>query len=268
MANADAAVSILLSELSLPNRRQHRGANQNDSELFGHESESILRQAVEELSWLLTRGYGDQSSLKLVGDRYQLKAAQRLAVARCACSDQAKTNRQQRMVAATAMADQELWIDGYNVLITVEASMGGGVILRARDESFRDMASMHGSYRTVAETVPAIELIGSYLARLKLGNCRWVLDRPVSNSGRLTALLREIAEQNDWPWTFELAEDADPVLIASGHVVASADSVILDSTDRWFNLARSVIESSVASAWILDLSNSREDDVRGHGNPR
>jgi hypothetical protein len=37
----------------------------------------ILCQAVEELSWLLTRGYPPTSTLKLVGDRYALTERQR-----------------------------------------------------------------------------------------------------------------------------------------------------------------------------------------------
>ena len=38
--------------------------------------------------------------------------------------------------------------------------MGGGIVLLARDGCYRDMASMHGTYRKVAETVPALEAIG------------------------------------------------------------------------------------------------------------
>jgi len=40
------------------------------------------------------------------------------------------------------------------------------VILAARDGAYRDMASMHGSYRKVAETLPALELLGRTIAAL------------------------------------------------------------------------------------------------------
>ena len=59
-----------------------------------------------------------------------------------------------------------LWLDGYNVLTTIEAALAGGVILAARDGTYRDMASMHGSYRKVAETLPALELLGRTIAAL------------------------------------------------------------------------------------------------------
>ncbi|MEE2935698.1 MAG: DUF5616 domain-containing protein [Planctomycetota bacterium] len=34
-------------------------------------------------------------------------------------------------------------MDGYNVLVSVEAAFGGGVILQGQDACYRDMASMH-----------------------------------------------------------------------------------------------------------------------------
>ena len=51
---------------------------------------------------------------------------------------------------------QVLAIDGYNVLTSIEAALAGGIILEARDGCFRDVASVHGTWRKVHETVPAI----------------------------------------------------------------------------------------------------------------
>jgi len=44
---------------------------------------------------------------------------------------------------------------------------------------------MHGTFRAVEETQPAIELIGLHLREAGVAACRWYLDSPVSNSGRL-----------------------------------------------------------------------------------
>ena len=43
-------------------------------------------------------------------------------------------------------------------------------------------------------------------------------------------------------------------LSRSGHMVVTADSVILDRCDHWFNLAREVIAACVPDARIVDLS--------------
>lgn len=244
----------LLRTLLLPDKRKHRGPHPEDEELFSVAMEPTLRSATSELSWLLTRGYAPTASLKLVGDRYNLDARQRLAVARCACSDPSATRRRDHEVTRQQLKGQELWVDGYNVLTSVEAALSGAVILHARDGSYRDMASMHGSYRKVEETVPAIEILGELLSRCEVTMCRWFLDEPVSNSGRLKSLLRELSDKHAWDFKVELVRDPDSVLMAADQVVASADSHILDHTLRWFNLARAAIESRVADAWILNLS--------------
>jgi hypothetical protein len=162
--------------------------------------------------------------------------------------------RKQRQVRATNLHQQELWIDGYNVLTSIEAAMSGAVILHARDGCYRDMASMHGSYRKVDETVPAIQLLGELIAEWNVTACHWLLDEPVSNSGRLKTMLRTISEEHGWPWRVELVPDPDAVLVHTDHIVASADSQILDHAPRWFNLARFAIDTRIGDAWILNLS--------------
>lgn len=238
----------------MPDRRQHRGPHPQDETIFRSRDHQKLLDATGDLNWLLSRGYGSNSSVKLVGDRYGLTARQRLAVGRCACSDDQMLARQQKRVDISGLQQQELWIDGYNALTSIEAALSGGVILHARDGCYRDMASMHGSYRKVQETMPAIRLIGELTLQWKVAHCRWILDQPVSNSGRLKTMLRELAEQEEWDWDAQLVSDADPVLMESGQIVASADSQILDGAQSWFNLAREVIESRISEAWILDLS--------------
>ncbi len=239
----------------MPDKRQHRGPHPQDRQLFAAECVPRLREAVRDLSWLLTRGYAGVSSLKLVGDRYALDARQRLAAARCACGEGQLARRRAHQVAGDALAGAEVWIDGYNLLTTIEAALSGGVVLHARDGCFRDMASMHGSYRKVAETLPAIQLVGGLLQEYGVGRCRWLLDQPVSNSGRLKTLLEETARQGGWGWEAELVADPDPLLKQCPGVVVSADSEVLNAANRWFNLARATIERRIGDAWVVDLSD-------------
>ncbi len=112
--------------------------------------------------------------------------------------------RQAHQVGAEQLPGATLWLDGYNVLTTIEAALAGGVILAARDGAYRDMASMHGSYRKVAETLPALDLLGRTIAACGVAECRWLLDQPVSNSGRLKGIIEEMAAARGWPWRAEL----------------------------------------------------------------
>jgi hypothetical protein len=225
-----------------------------DGRLFAADQWAGLRLAVGEFSWLLSRGYAEPSALKLVGDRHRLDARQRMAVMRSACSDEGLARRGGSRVDAAAVRGQALDIDGYNVLTTIEAALSGGVILAARDGTYRDVASIHGSYRKVEETRPAIRLIAQMLDRLGASGCRWLLDSPVSNSGRLRAILLEEFAAAGHSWSVEIVPDPDRVLCESGSIVCSADSVILDAAKRWFNLAREVVSLGVPDARVVQLS--------------
>jgi hypothetical protein len=157
-----------------------------------------------------------------------------VAVARSTCSDAAVARRGCSRVDSAQLAGRVIWLDGYNVLTTIEAALSGGVILAARDGTYRDMASMHGSYRKVSETRPALELLGRVTAALKVDCCRWYLDRPVSNSGRLKALMAELLEARVASsatfatWNIDLVDSPDATLVAYEGTVATCDSAILD----------------------------------------
>lgn len=237
----------------MPDRRTHRGPHPQDQRLFASDQHARLREAVEHFSWLLTRGYAEPSALKIVGDHFLLDARQRTAVMRCACSDQALESRRAREASIDQVRGQQLLIDGYNVLTTAEAALGGGVLIVGRDGCVRDMASIHGSYRKVEETPPAIELIGQTLAELGVPRCIWYLDSPVSNSGRLKTILREMAEARGWDWQIEIVPNPDAVLSAADELVCTADSVILDRCRRWFNLAEHVVQRASAARRIVRL---------------
>ena len=151
-------------------------------------------------------------------------------------------------------AGRPVLVDGYNVLTTVEAAMAGGVVIVGRDGCWRDMASMHGTWRRVEETLPAIARIGDVLGRLGAGEVVWYLDSPVSNSGRLKAIIGEVAATRGWDWRVELVLDPDKVLAnVRDAVVVTADSVVLDHCGPWFGLAREVVQQ-MEGAWVLDLS--------------
>ena len=173
----------------MPDARKHRGPDTLDRQRFGVEAVPTLRLAASDLNWLLTRGYASPSSLKLVGDRYRLDARQRQAVARCTAAATYVEHRIAHRVPDLALAGESIWIDGFNVLTSIEAALAGGIILVGQDTAYRDMASMHGTYRHVAETEPAIDLIGACLARQQVASAHWLLDAPVSNSGRLKGRL-------------------------------------------------------------------------------
>ena len=236
--------------------RRHRGADPEDERSFGASRLADLRQAVYDVCWLLDRGYGISSATELAGDRYHLTRRQRIAVARCSCSGRARERRQRHCASTAQLHGQALWLDGFNVLTAVETALGGGVILIGRDDCCRDVAGVYSHYHKVEETVPALQAIGRTVAQWGVAECRWWLDSPVFNSGRLKAIILEVAAEAGWPWRIEMVTNPDRVLSAAEQIVSSSDHAILDRCQRWFNLARQVIASQAPQARVVDLGSS------------
>ena len=236
-----------------PDRRRHRGAHPEDARLFADAEVAALRRATAELSWLLSRGYKLTSSLKLVGDRHALRERQRLAVSRAACSDESLVGRASRRVGLADVRGADLVVDGFNVVITAEAALGGGVLVRCRDGCVRDLSSVHGSYRSVDETERAILLVGAALERLSPRAVAWLLDRPVSNSGRLAATIRRLADARGWPWSVALEFNPDRDIIDSPHIAVTSDSNILDGARAWLNFNDHLITHDLPHSWLIDL---------------
>lgn len=232
---------------------RHRGAHPQDAKCFADDQLERLRRAAGELTWLLSRGYAMGASSDLVGDHHQLTSRQRLAVARVICADDEVQKRRQKALPLSALRGKHLLIDGFNLLITIETALGGGVLFASRDGCCRDLSSVYGSYKIVAETARAIELIGSTLAQASPAEVRWLFDRPVSNSARVAALVREIAAERQWPFEAALTDRTDALLSRSPDVVISCDSAILERAAQWCSLACIIVSEQIPDAWIVDL---------------
>jgi len=214
----------------------------------------------------MTRGYSDKASLKLVGDRHSLRDRQRKALQRCAASHTSCVDRSEKELQFANLRGETIVVDGYNVLLTLEAALCGGLLLLGRDRVLRDLAAMSAHYRRVDATRDAVELLADFFSRAGCSQVIWYLDRPVSNSGRLKRLIQGAVADRTPPWRIDLTDRTDSLLAQSPHVVASADSAVIDGSQRWFNLARAIVESETPQAWILDLGNPQYNPSSRGGN--
>ena len=161
--------------------------------------------------------------------------------------------RSERDVPVGQLAGKNLLVDGFNIITTVEAALGSGGLLLCRDGALCDMASVHGTYHTVAETAPAVMMIDEVLSECGVASCRWLLDKPISNSGRLRALLEQVASDKHWDWTVDLVQNPDAHLSRPELITATVDSVILDRCNCWCPLSRHIVARRIPRAWLVDL---------------
>lgn len=233
---------------------RHRGANPQDGKDFAANQLGKLKTAVNELSWLLSHNYAMGASCCLVGDHYQLTSRQRMAITHVVCTNKQTEKLQEKQLPVTALKNQIVLIDGFNLLITIETALGGGVIFNCSDGCYRDLSAVYGSYRIVAETRPALEQVGKTLEQVSPEKVVWLFDRPVSNSGRLAGVVREVAEEHNWSFKAELTDGTDSLLARSTHTVITCDSAILERTGSWCNLACATITQQIPDAWVIDLT--------------
>ena len=232
----------------------HRGPASEDCRLFASARLPPLRAAAADFCWLLDKDYAPHSALELVGNRYSLAARQRMAILRHSCSEKDVIQREKNRIEPEAVRGRELWVDGYNVLTLIESALSGGILIACRDKCFRDIAGIHRRYRKVSETIPALQLVGKVVSNLGVSICRWWLDRPVSNSGRLKTIILELAKNNGWNMDVEVVFSPDHVLSQTEQVVASSDGIILNRCAVWLNLAQEIILHRIPAANIIDLT--------------
>jgi hypothetical protein len=229
--------------------RKHRGPAPEDVLFRDSGRIARLREAVADLSWLLHRGYSAKAASELVGNRYQLTARERLALSHASWD---RRNRSGELPPGE-LRGASLCIDGFNLLITLETALGGGVLIRGVDGRIRDLANVHGHYALRAETEAAIALASETMAGLGVERVLWYFDRPVSNSGRLAALVRRIGEAKGLTERAEAVDQVDRRLKECDGIVVTADAAILDSGVRWFDLAGYIVTRRIPGAWVVDL---------------
>ena len=231
--------------------QRNRGKHPSDEKLFSLKWLPVFKEAVDDLCHLLSRGYAPNSSIEIVGNRYKLNKRQRSAVLRISSSEQEIIGRQQNHCAIEDLENKIIQIDGFNLLILLESALSGAYVFKSRDGTYRDISSVHGSYKRVLQTEKAIELVGEVLAQLKVKSVHWYLDQPISNSGRLKSRLLEFSVKQQYNWQVDLVYNPDKLLAESEHVVVSSDGWILDRAKEWFNLGAYLIDNHIPATNLL-----------------
>ncbi|RCW21889.1 uncharacterized protein DUF434 [Marinilabilia salmonicolor] len=146
-----------------PGKRKHRGPAPKDHQLFSDEQISILKAAANAYCWLLDRDYSARAALKIVGDHFKLRERQRKALDRCCQPSQLVREISKReLTSKKEMINQPIIIDGFNLLIILEAAISSAPLFKGRDSLIRDISGLHGSYHKISETPSAIQLAADF----------------------------------------------------------------------------------------------------------
>lgn len=233
-----------------------RGYVPEDERQFDTKQVQKLRTAQQDLIYLLDHEYPMKQAATFVGNHFQLSVRQRTALMRSSCSTTNLQSRKKREFTGS-LAGQTLFIDGFNLVITLETALSGSTLLTCMDGTIRDLCGLHGTYRLIDKTTKALELIGNLLQKLAVAAVVFVLDRQISNSGRLRNRIIDQL-QKSFPVDVQLSDHAD-ILLFQQNYVATSDSGILDRCGDWVNLARPIIKNNLPEVKLIDLSGKRKE---------
>ncbi|WP_336961269.1 DUF434 domain-containing protein [Chryseobacterium contaminans] len=231
---------------------RNRGKNTGDDILFGSEKQiSKLKLAVQDMQYLLTRGYAEKAASDLVGNRYRLKTRQVQALRGASASDGQIQNRKQKEQHISDLKGETVYLDGFNVLILLESLLSEAFVFKGVDGCFRDLSGVHGTYKRVNQTQRAIELVAAFFQKAEVHKLIWIFDQPVSNSGRIKQLILDFAIENQLNWDVELQFSPDKFLAESSGIIISSDAWILDHCKVWFNLIGYLIKEENLSVNLI-----------------
>lgn len=212
-----------------------RGFVPEDERNFSPEALQLMRTASRHIRYLINEGYDLKSASTFVGNHYLLSERQRLAIMRSVATDDQVAARKNRQLQIEELAGQEVWIDGFNTIITLEVILSNSIFFSCMDGTLRDLAALRGTYRLIPETDRAVKLMLDALEKAKVQMVRILLDEPVSNSGRLKARIADIAESYPFELDIRIQKDVDRELY-NRELVVTSDSIILDHCASWVNL--------------------------------
>jgi hypothetical protein len=224
---------------------------------FGEKALPLLKRACSDLLYLVDRDYNDESAAAFVGNHYQLPARQRTALLRSACTTAAAQIRKSRMKASDRIQGETVFFDTFNIIITLEAALSPETtLLLCMDRTIRDLCGLHGTYRIIPDTGKALRQIFRFLKRKHAASGVFYIDSPVSNSGKLKALILKIKEEENFPAGAMLIQNSDRELFGKENVVSS-DSVVLDRCKSWLNGAFEIISYENPERKFICLNEKR-----------
>lgn len=241
----------------MPPQDVQRGYEPTDEQAFGPDAVKLLQSVQKDVVYLLDRGYDLENSVTFVGNRYQLTARQRTALTRATAGTATVWGRLERQVSG-AVPGGTLLIDGFNLIITLEAALSEKtVLLRCMDGTMRDLCGLRGTYRLLESTGQALEWIARAIRRMQAGHAVFFLDSPVSNSGRLRNAILTVMAEAGVSAEANLVDNADSFLWGKAYTVTS-DAFILNRCVSWVNLAAQILEAELPRRRVVPLLGRTE----------
>lgn len=214
-----------------------------------------LWEAADDFRFLLNRGYPRDASLTLVGNRYNLDSDHRHLLRRGVFASSVVEKRKSKKVFLEEIRGKAMAIDGYNCLITLESALKTKAILLADDAFIRDISGVSGTYRESPKTTQALDLIIDLLIAAAPAEVLFLLDAPISASGKLAARIRGLMAEHGLSGDAQAVKVPEQKMVGYKGIVVTSDTALIDQSEQVFDLAGHLITQHLRIPFI-DMKKS------------
>jgi hypothetical protein len=210
-----------------------------------------LQKAAGDFRYLLNRKYPRKAALEIVGNRYGLTFEERHLLHRGVFSWTDSQARRKKKITIQEVRNEDLAIDGHNVLITTEAGLSGRPLIFGDDGFIRDISGLSGSFKKTEMTEKAIQLIIYALKNMKPRQTLFLFDAPISMSGKLAQEVRDLLKKENLSGDAMAVKVPEKILIGFPGVIATSDTVIIDQSRKILDLARYILRKKIGLKTLL-----------------
>jgi len=222
-----------------------------------------LQKAADDFRYLLNRSYPRKAALELVGNRYQLTSDQRHLLHRGVFSDADSEARHKRKIPIERIRRKDFVIDGYNVIITIEAGLSGRPLILGDDGFMRDISGLSANFKKTEKTEEALKLILDVIKKVKPRHTLFLLDAPISMSGNLAQEVRDSLKRENLLGDARTLKVPEKILIGFPGVIATSDTAIIDQSKKVVDLPWYILNKRILSESILRWRRKRGLIARG-----
>ncbi len=197
----------------------------------------------------MDRGYPAASAVRFVCDHHRLAGDQRMVLQRVIIPAGIALSRMDKALSLHEIRGREIFLDGYNCIITSESLLEGFAVYLCDDGFLRDTRGFFRRYRASRRATRPIQEILGLLAGA--GRAVFLLDCQISRSGELAAEIRGLMAQMGLEGDALCQRDVDRQLKCCRKIVASSDGIVIDSAPEAIDLPAEIARRRGIKATII-----------------
>lgn len=196
---------------------------------------------------MLNQGYRKKIALNFVANHYLLDQKARNYLSRSIFSDSTSKSRRSKIINFKDIEGNILFLDGYNVIITIESILNNFEVILTDDGFLRDVQAIFGKYKYSSTTSHALSLIFDCISKHPPQKIKFYLDRQVSFSGKLGQEINEMFKKYDLNGSSVLSNNLDYDLtqecINRNCIVATSDGIIVDNVEKVVDIPHFILKT-------------------------